>query len=39
MIEVGGVVVCRTCDRTLPARLLYQLIEFHNHPRTSKPHR
>lgn len=32
-IEVDSVITCRTCDRSLPDRLVYQLIEFHHHPR------
>jgi uncharacterized Zn finger protein (UPF0148 family) len=36
MIEVAGVVACPICDRSLPGGLVYQLLEFHNHPRTCR---
>ncbi len=35
MVEADGRVICPTCKRTLPPRLLYGLIEFHVHPTTS----
>jgi len=31
MIENGGLISCRTCDRVMPDRLRYQLIELHAH--------
>jgi hypothetical protein len=33
MHELGGIVECPNCRRSLPPRLLYGLIEFHVHPR------
>lgn len=35
MNEVEGRVICPSCDRSLPPRLLYQLIEFHVHPKAA----
>jgi uncharacterized Zn finger protein (UPF0148 family) len=35
MSEADGHVTCPTCDRSLTPRLLYDLIEFHVHPRRS----
>lgn len=31
MTEVDGIVACQACKRSLPPRLLYGLVEFHNH--------
>lgn len=33
IIESEGHAVCTTCGRSLPGGLMYQLIEFHDHPR------
>ena len=32
MTETAGHMVCASCGRSLPGRLLYQLIEFNWHP-------
>jgi hypothetical protein len=34
MVEQDGLVRCPRCGRSLPPRLLYGLIEFHDHPRS-----
>ena len=33
MVEAAGRLACSHCDRELPGRVIYQLIEFHEHPR------
>ena len=33
LIESSGRLACPMCDRDLPGLVIYQLIEFHKHPR------
>jgi hypothetical protein len=33
MVEEEGRLACPHCDRELPGLVIYQLIEFHEHPR------
>ena len=32
MVEAAGRLACPHCDRDLPSLVIYQLIEFHDHP-------
>jgi hypothetical protein len=32
MNELDGRISCPTCRRFLPWKLIYQIVEFHNHP-------
>jgi len=34
MHEANGQVTCPTCERSMPPRLLYGLVEFHVHPKS-----
>lgn len=36
MTEVDGRVVCPSCARAMPGRLIYNLVEFHVHPTPSR---